>query len=199
MKRHNRKLTQDTGATTIIVVCVMAVVMALSMGLFLTASVLMKTSAGTLAGEQCRIMAVTFSEEIERTLTDEKFLYTDRLEEEAGKAESLSNMSLWHYVKQNISDGSWPYYSETEGKVHSYANSVRCFEMEKAGITGEVADLVITMYWTQSEAANVPERLVIETTATVKGQSCSITDVYRLDRKSGSDYDRWSWKHEEKR
>lgn len=199
MKRHTNKLTQNTGATTIIVVCVMAVVMALSLGLFLTASVLMKTSARTLAGEQCRIMAVTFSEQIERTLTDTSYQYADRLEEEAGRAESLASISLWHYIKQNISDGSWPYFSEKEGNIHSYGNAVRSFAMEEAGVTGEVADIVLTMYWTKGENSTVPEKLVIETTVTVKEQSCSITDIYGLNISPGGEYDRWSWKHEEKK
>lgn len=199
MKRHANKLTQNTGATTIIVVCVMAVVMALSLGLFLTASVLMKTSARTLAGEQCRIMAVSFSEQVERALTDSAYQYEDRLEEEAGKAESLASISLWHYIKQNISDGSWPYYSESEGNIHSYGNAVRSFRMEEAGVTGEVADIVLVMYWIKGENAVVPEKLVIETTVTVKEQSCSITDVYGLNILPGGEYDRWSWKHEEKK
>lgn len=199
MKRHKEILTQNTGATTIIVVCVMAVIMALSLGLFLSASVLMKTSTRTLAGEQCRIMAVSFSEQIERTLTDEVYQYTDRLEEEAGRAESLTGISLWHYIKQNISDGSWPYYSETEGSIHSYGNAVRSFEMEEMGVTGEVADIELAMYWTCSAKADVPEKLIIKTTVTVKEQSCSITDVYGLNVNFGSEYDRWNWKHEEKK
>lgn len=199
MKRHKGILTQNTGATTIIVVCVMTVIMVLSLGLFLSASVLMKTSTRTLAGEQCRIMAVSFSEEIERVLTGKEYQYTDRLEEEAGRAESLTGISFWHYVKQNIGDGSWPYYSETEGSLHSYANAVRRFDMEKTGIAGEVADISLSMYWTCGKNPGIPEKLVIKTTATVKEQSCTITDVYGLHVSVGDEYDRWSWKHEEKK
>lgn len=199
MRKQKKILTQNTGATTIIVVCVMAVIMALSMGLFLTASVLMKTSAKTLAGEQCRIMAVSFSEEIEQTLTNESYQYSDRLQEDAGRAESLTGISLWHYIKQNISDGSWPYYDESEGSIHSYAGAVRSFQMEENGVTGEVAEIVLTMYWTCGENKAAPGKLVVETTVTVKEQSCSITDVYKLNITSSGDYDRWSWKHEERR
>lgn len=199
MKRHHKKLTQNTGATTIIVVCVMAVIMALSLGLFLTASVLMKTSAGTLAGEQCRIMAVSCSDEIERTLSDEKYRYNDRLEEDAGRAESLTSISLWHYIKQNISDGSWPYYDETAAGIHSRANAQRSFTMEEAGVTGEVADIELVMYWMHGDDLNIPEKLVIETTVTIKEQSCSITDIYDLRINRIGEYHRWSWIHEERR
>ena len=198
MRKHKKILTQNTGATTIIVVCVMAVIMVLSLGLFLTASVLMKTSSGTLAGEQCRIMAVSFSEEIERTLTDEEYQYNDRLEEDAGRAESLTSISLWHYVKQNISDGSWPYYDETQGSIHSRTNAVRRFQMEANGVAGEVADITLTMYWTSGEDRGRPEKLVVETTVTTKERSCSITDVYGLKINAEGEYERWSWKHEER-
>ena len=198
MRKHKKILTQNTGATTIIVVCVMAVIMVLSLGLFLTASVLMKTSSGTLAGEQCRIMAVSFSEEIERTLTDEEYQYNDRLEEDAGRAESLTSISLWHYVKQNISDGSWPYYDETQGSIHSRTNAVRRFQMEANGVTGEVADIILTMYWTCGEDRDRPEKLIVETTVTTKERSCSITDVYGLKINAAGEYERWSWKHEER-
>ena len=198
MRKHKKILTQNTGATTIIVVCVMAVIMVLSLGLFLTASVLMKTSSGTLAGEQCRIMAVSFSEEIERTLTDEEYQYNDRLEEDAGRAESLTSISLWHYVKQNISDGSWPYYDETQGSIHSRTNAVRRFQMEANGVAGEVADIILTMYWTCGEDRDRPEKLIVETTVTTKERSCSITDVYGLKINTTGEYERWSWKHEER-
>ena len=198
MRKHKKILTQNTGATTIIVVCVMAVIMVLSLGLFLTASVLMKTSSGTLAGEQCRIMAVSFSEEIERTLTDEEYQYNDRLEEDAGRAESLTSISLWHYVKQNISDGSWPYYDETQGSIHSRTNAVRRFQMEANGVAGEVADITLTMYWTCGEDRDRPEKLIVETTVTTKERSCSITDVYGLKINAAGEYERWSWKHEER-
>ena len=198
MRKHKKILTQNTGATTIIVVCVMAVIMVLSLGLFLTASVLMKTSSGTLASEQCRIMAVSFSEEIERTLTDEEYQYNDRLEEDAGRAESLTSISLWHYVKQNISDGSWPYYDETQGSIHSRTNAVRRFQMEANGVAGEVADITLTMYWTCGEDRDRPEKLIVETTVTTKERSCSITDVYGLKINAAGEYERWSWKHEER-
>ena len=56
MQEKQNKDSKNTGATTIVVVCVMAVIMALSMGLFLTASVLTRTSGRTLATEQSRIL-----------------------------------------------------------------------------------------------------------------------------------------------
>lgn len=190
---------ENSGATTIIVVCVMAVIMALSMGLFLTASVLTRNAGRTLAGEQCRILAVSFSNEVSQMLTSQEYTYADQDAEETGRAENLLELSIWHYVKQSISDGSWPYYSEAEGGIHSRDNSVRSFQMNEAGTTGEIADITLTLYWTKGERTNRPERLVVETTATIKEQSCTIQDIYELQVSGNGNYDRWDWKHVEKK
>ena len=124
LKKESGVYRDNTGATTIVVVCVMAVIMALSLGLFLSASVLVKTSGRTLATEQSRILAVSFSEQVDQMLTGEGNAYESRADEEAGKAEKLSGISIWYYVKQNICDGSWVYYAEGEDSLHSAENSV---------------------------------------------------------------------------
>ena len=101
-------------------------------------------------------------------------------------------------MKQNISDGSWPYYDETQGSIHSRTNAVRRFQMEANGVTGEAADIILTMYWTCGEDRDRPEKLIVETTVTTKERSCSITDVYGLKINTTGEYERWSWKHEER-
>lgn len=189
----------NTGATTIIVVCVMAVVMALSLGLFLTAAVLVKTSARTLAVEQSRILAVTFSEEVEKMLTEEGENYNSRRDEDAGKLINASGITMFQYVKQNISDGSWAYYDEKEGAAHDAASAVRSFHLSDRGITGEVADITLDLYWTRKEQSQSPGMLFVKTTAEVKGQSCTVTDVYELSVQSMGDYEKWLWKHREKK
>lgn len=190
---------ENAGATTIIVVCVMAVIMALSMGLFLTASVLTKNAGRTLATEQSKVLAVSFSNEVSQMLTSREYAYEDRAAEEAGRAESLSEVSIWHYVKQNISDGSWPYYSEAEGGIHSRENSVRSFQMTSTGTTGEIADITLSLYWMKGDMENRPGKLMVETTVAVKKQTCTIRDIYELQIDGNGEYDRWSWKHVEKK
>ena len=111
-------MKKNKGATTIVVICVMAVIMTLSMGLFLSASVLMKTSGRTLASEQCRILAVSFSKELEQELCDPEYRYENLEQEAADRISENGTISLWHYVRQNINDGSWPYYEESEGGIH---------------------------------------------------------------------------------
>lgn len=199
MQEKRNKDSKNTGATTIVVVCVMAVIMALSMGLFLTASVLTRTSGRTLATEQSRILAVSFSEEVEKMLTDSQYSYTDRASEEQGRAENTTELSLWHYVKQNISSGAWPYYMEGTDEIHSRANAVRSFQIQKSSTVGEITELSLTIYWTPGERQERPGQLWVETTARIKDQACSITDLYELNITGSGDYEKWEWKHVEKR
>ena len=187
---------KNEGVTTIVVICVMAIVMALSLSLFLTASVLMKNSAGTAAQEQCRILAVSLSEEIEKQLTSEKNHYEDQLSEDMNRAENVRQTSLWHYVRDEIRSGSWPYYEENGDQIHSRENAFRVFNMENTGIAGEIADTVLTLYWTTGGENTAPEKLTVLTRVTVKEKTCVITDVYRLNSSGGNGYESWRWEHE---
>lgn len=189
---------KNAGVTTIVVVCVMAIIMALSLSLFLTASVLMKSSTSLAAKEQCRILAVTFSEQIEYQLTNEETIYEDRLSEDASRAEDIQNLSLWHYVRREIMDDTWPYYDETDSILHSSENAIRTFHMDPSGIASEIASYEISMYWIHGKEEKRPEYLVVKTKVTVKEQSCTITDRYRLYISDENGYESWKWEHEDK-
>ena len=189
---------KDAGVTTIVVVCAMAIIMALSLGLFLTASVLMRTAGKTAALQQCRILAVSFSREIENQLTSQDTVFESRNEEEASKVQDVHSFSPWHYVKQNISDGSWPCYEEQGTPLHAKENAMRTFRMDSAGIAGEIADTQLVLYWTKEKQGKNPEQLVVKTSVTVKEQTCTITDIYELQA-SGEDYESWKWKHVDKK
>jgi len=189
---------KNAGVTTMVVVCVMAIIMALSLSLFLTASVLMKTSAKTGASEQCRILSVTLSEQIEKQLTDQDNVYESRLMENASRAEDIYKISLWHYIRQEITDGSWPYYEEPGSTLHNSENAIRTFHMDPSGIASEIADSEISIYWIHGENENIPASLVIKTRVTVKEQSCTITDIYRLRVSDENGYESWKWEHVDK-
>lgn len=190
MRRNNE------GVTTIVVICVMAIVMALSLSLFLAASVLMKNSAGTVAQEQCRILSVSLSEEIERQLTADTNYYEDQLSEDTDRAENIRQTSLWHYIRDEIRSGGWPYYEENGDAVHSRENAFRTFQMENTGIAGEIADTSLTLYWTRGEEETMPEILTVQTRVTVKEKTCVITDRYRLYVSGTGGYESWRWEHE---
>ena len=190
---------KNAGVTTIVVVCVMAIIMALSLSLFLTASVLMKSSASSAAKEQCRILAVTFSRQLEEQITDEDNVYEDRLSENASRAEDIHSLSLWHYVRQEITDGAWPYYEEPGSILHNSENAIRSVTMDPSGVASEIASYDISMYWTHGKEEKIPEYLVIKTKVTVKEQSCTITDRYRLHISDENGYESWKWEHVDKK
>lgn len=197
-------MRSNKGATTIVVICVMAVIMTLSMGLFLTASMLMKTSGRTLASEQCRILAVSFSEELERELCSEDYEYEDTQEESASRLSRVEGEALWHYVRQNISDGSWPYYVDSEQGPHGSEAAIRSFTLKKTGTTGEIADIRLQMYWLPEEQGGslmerIPRQLIIQTRVEVKEQACIITDVYEIQSQELLDYRQWSISHVERK
>ena len=189
---------KNAGVTTILVVCAMAIIMTLSLGLFLTASVLMKTAEKSSAVQQSRILAVSFSEQIEKQLTDEAFIFSDKNSEESAKMQDVYNVSLWHYIKESIISGSWPYYEEGGTALHNRDNAIRTFRMDAAGTAGEISQTQIEMYWVKSEEERIPKELVILTTITVKEQSYTITDTYELQI-TGESYETWKWKHMDKR
>lgn len=187
----------NRGVTTIVVVCAMAIIMALSLSLFLTASVMMQESGKSATKEQSRILAVSFSKQLQQQLTGGETVFENREGEIADKVQSGYNTSLWHYIKQNISDGSWPYYEEQGTWLHNRENAIRSFTMDNSGIASEIATTEISLYWTKKEEG-IPESLIVETSVTVKGQSCTITDIYELEV-TGESYETWKWKHAERK
>lgn len=185
---------KNAGSTTMIVVCAMAIIMTLSLSLFLTSSVLTNTAGKSLALQQCRILSVSFSEEIEKQLTDSETVYTDYNQEASGRMQDAYNMSLWHYIKEQITTGAWPYYEEGTAEIHAKENAFRTFTMDPTGVAGEIAKTDLTMYWIPGEKETVPKELVVKTTVTVKEQTCTVTDIYEL-QVTGDAYETWKWKH----
>lgn len=188
----------NQGVTTIVVVCAMAIIMALSLSLFLTASVLMQESGKTAAKEQSRILAVSFSKQLQQQLTSDETVFANQDSEITDRSQNVYRTSLWHYVKQNISDGSWPYYEEQGTPLHNRENAIRSFTMDVSGVASEIAITKVSLYWTRGEQEGTPKELVVATSVTVKEQSCTVTDTYELDV-TGESYEVWKWKHVDRR
>ena len=192
MWNKNAQLNKDNkGATTVIVVCVMAIVMVLSLGLLLSCSVLMKTAGRGLAAEQCRVMAVSLSKQLEEELTNDDF---NQGGSELEATASSDQVSVRTYVKKHISDGSWSYYSDAEGGVHSADTAIRTFTMRRLGTTGEIANIEISIYWVCGEKKTMPQNLVVRTKVSVKEETAVITDIYDV-QSDGSVYGSWDIEH----
>ena len=173
----------NKGVTTIVVVCAMVIIMALSFSLFLTASVMMQESGKTAAKEQSRILALSLCRQLQRQLTGEEEPQAD---------------SLLYYVNRNISEGTWPCYDGQEKALYDREDVIRSFAMDSEGVAGEIAETEISLYWMKEEAGEASIQLVVETSVTVKGQTYVVRDTYEADG-SGEDFEVWRWKHIDRR
>lgn len=113
--------------------------------------------------------------------------------------QDIHSLSLWHYVRQEITDGAWPYYEEPGSILHNSENAIRSFTMAPSGVASEIASYDISMYWTHGKEEKIPEYLIIKTKVTVKEQSCTITDRYRLHISDKNGYESWKWEHVDKK
>lgn len=130
---HNNK-----GVAMIIVLCVMAVFMALSLALLLGASTVAGTAKKAAVSERCKAAAVTFSKMIGAELTDE----------------SNSNSSFRDYLKHEITGDDWQCYDETNpnSSISAVTRDFRISVEDDASavsVAGKINgyDLKVQMYW----------------------------------------------------
>ena len=189
ISRTNRK-----GAAMILVICIMAVILVFCLSLILSASVLLSNSQQAYAREQCRIWAVSLSEELGNEITQLSF--ASAVEESAA-----DDGSLWFYLKDTVWN-SWPYYNEEE-IGHTATEAFRYFDLEDGSLPGgaieNLDDVEILMYWEGSSSAIVDNTpLFIQVTCRKNRQSCTITSEYLLISTllmdtGGEIYDQWRW------
>lgn len=168
--------TNQKGAAMIMVLCMMALITALSLSLLLTASVVFSSARNEWDREQCRILAVSLSQELEKDL-----------QSTTGGANSLRAC-----LEEKIKDGSWVYYNEDErGHTSRYADWNFALDWSKlsdevkqqAGITGKEAVNVL-IHWEGTK--DIPEELMVKVTVQRSGLSGTITSEYHYS-------DPWSW------
>lgn len=170
-----KKQTKRAGAAMIMVLCMMALVTALSLSLLLTASVVFSSARNEWNREQCRILAISLSQEIETDL----------------KANDDPPIGLRAYLKQEITAG-WPYYNEDErGHTSRYADWNFALDWDQipnevkqqvGAIEGEAVHVLI--HWVGT--TDVPEDLMVKVTVQQDTLSCIVTSTYNYSEP-------WSW------
>lgn len=154
------------GYTMIVVLCLMSLFLVLALSLILAASQSVNKAGQRYYQEQSRILAVSFSKQVEREL---------------GNADS----TVCHYVKEQLEKG-WPYYDpEDVTGSHNRARAVKTLpvSVESPGKTAvkEAGIMTAVMYWqTKDELQDSDEEreLVIVITAETAGEKYSITTRY---------------------
>ena len=126
---------RNKGAAMIVVLCIMAVLMALSLAVLLSASVVMGNAQKAATREQCRLTAITFSEALEEKLTEDYDDPTFKVENEEAGHNSKKAVTRSFTVENLPSDSAYgdiavDMYWESDGTVAiddeelRYSNSI---------------------------------------------------------------------------
>lgn len=193
---------RKNGYAMIMVICVMALALALCLAILLAASVVISSAQKQSRTEQCRILAVSLSQELENQLTDAKYTFSE-------PGEELSDGTLWFYMKENMQSGDWPYYNEGE-RGHTEKYAYRTYHFAQLPDELRDADVSVVMYWqSDSEAGGDYDAVPLEmdVTCTLNGQTCTVKSEYTLDvtpvdysyidaktkKEVTATYDQWKW------
>lgn len=202
-----KRIGSKKGAALILVVCVSAVIMALSMAIILAASSVLAVMDNVSAENQSKIWANTLTVKLQDELTkNTNFEYIE--DENAAR----DNSQLWFYIKDNIitptQSNGWRYYNEDEfGHNHNFSDRIFNVDISDfADIDSSVTgDLTVTMYWISESGANIKDgiNLVIICSCKVGESVTRVKSTYTLNydintedkegNKLDEPYDKWTW------
>lgn len=165
---------EQRGAAMVVVLCVMAVFLALSITILLSASVALNSAKQNVLSEQCRIQAVTFSDLVDDAMEDTK-------------------SELGNYLKKKMTAG-WEAYQENGQDT----------AVEKLQIGDTYFPMTMEMYWIPAEESAVLEegktvyngrQIFIDVICTMDGADYHVQSRYTLtsrDEKAPEE-EEWKW------
>lgn len=158
--RDSRQKNGQKGIAMIIVVCIMAVLVMMSLALLLAASVMTRSAGCVRSEQQARILAVSLADELEKDITQ--------------TSDAQNSGGLLQMVNSQIQSGSWP------------AGEERSFAMDQSALSafGQTDDLStqVTLNWEQGEEEGYADAsLSVTVTCTYQEASFSVTTVYTAD------------------
>ena len=194
---------KNSGATMIVAIVIMAILVVFTFSLTLVAYTLYSSQNKNVASTRCAEAANTLSKAIGDELT-----HFDVAEDEYPEYDS----HIYQYVRYNICQDNvtWPYYDIHESTNHDKDSAFRYFELtypsgkqayDEDGnkIEGKTVEYVeglprktiVCMYWMLPDGVSVPcaktdltsregIRLVVEVTCEVASQSYTVHDEYEL-------------------
>lgn len=137
MKQHRQRNGQE-GIAMIIVVCIMAVLVMMSLALLLASSVMTQNAGRVKDQEQSRILAVSLADELEKELT------VAPSQQEKTQAAG----TILEFVNSKIISGSWPSGEEQTFSVTTIYNAYTAYTADDENQNEDVQD---TLYWIRSE------------------------------------------------
>ena len=197
LKRKNRKhtikyLSNDYGASMIVAIIVMAIVIIFTFSLLLVTYTLYASQSKKVASLKCSEAANSLSIAFQNELED---------------PEAYQNSWLWNYLRFNLlRDDTWPYYDENATSGHTETQAFRYFNFKYNNnyypVEGFPGEVNVCMYWklpenmeatlkqsvdsgTQSLSGLTPSNrsfalLYIDITCSTANQTYNVLNVYQI-------------------
>lgn len=205
----------NQGSALIVVLCVMAFAVALSLTLLLTASALVTNAARSNNREQCRIAAVSVSDLLADEITKnirydgagESGIRPDSQAE--GKATSLKGRL------KTVCTSAWYAYQQSQGTIANLRTDSFTYQLTEGTIPGKTT---VRLYWNDeiedglqisdgSEPEEVMESfedsvvLYVEVTNSLGNESCTVISMFKpyFDKNTevnAEGWHPWSWHYE---
>lgn len=170
------------GSAMIVAIVVSMVVVCFCLSLLLVSYALFQSSVRRVTQNQCRELAKTASIELEKEITSP--VYSDVSSQQADLAQG-KNM-LWQYLRYNICQNNWPYYTEDAKTGHDADAAFRYFNLNASGgDAGSYAamadDLSVCIYWETGDPATKDDvTLFVKVTCSKGNQTASMISTYNL-------------------
>ena len=182
MKNCKQKNGQK-GIAMIIVVCIMAVLVMMSLALLLASSVMTRSSGRVRQQEQARILAVSLADELEKDLIMTK----SQQETASGKTSG----SILEFVNEQITSGGW-----LSGEERSFTLDTSA--LASLGQTDDFSAQVVLLW--EGEAEDLADAsLSVTVTCTYQDMPFSVTTIYTASREKEDENNTLYWIRSERR
>lgn len=181
--KDSRKKNGQEGIAMIIVVCIMAVLVMMSLALLLASSVMTRSSGRVRQQEQARILAVSLADELEKDLTMTK-------SQQDNTSDSGSN-GIWEFVNTQITSGGW------------LSGEERSFQLDTSALAslGQTSDLSaqVVLSWEGVADDYTDASLNVTVTSTYQEMSFSVTTIYTANKENEDEDNALYWVRSERR
>lgn len=181
--KNSRQQNGQKGIAMIIVVCIMAVLVMMSLALLLASSVMTRSSGRVRQQEQARILAVSLADELEKDLTMTK------LQQE--NASGQTSGGIREFVNTQITSGGWP------------SDEERSFTLDTTSLAslGQTEDLSaqVTLLWEGMDEDYADASLSVTVTCTYQDMPFSVTTIYTASKEKEGEDNTLYWIRSERR
>lgn len=194
MKKKDIIKNQE-GSALIPVLCILCILAAFVLAMVFSSYQVLTQAQRAATKEQCRMSAVTFSEQFQKML-----------EEDISEDDTVLNETQKYLHNKLFVENSWKYYNKDEENHSDKKDVTLNFNAELPG-TGRanVGDMSIKMYWEWNEDDSNSDQyqtivLVVKVKSSLRGQQYTSTTQYELrkpdtDTIDWADTSNWKWAH----